>query len=91
MFTDHELYGPKLAYQDSATDDKNSRNLPIQSIFQIIVQAFERKKLDMGAKEIRRTLQIIQVDQAQLSTELTDCLTKYLKETNIRERDYLRE
>lgn len=29
MFTDHELYGPKLAYQDSATDDKNSRNLPI--------------------------------------------------------------
>ena len=61
------------------------------SVFQVILQQFEREQLDMQPNEARRTIQSIYIDQSTLSNELTDCLTQFLRDTNVRQRDYQKE
>jgi len=57
-------------------------------VFQVIFNTFEREKLELDKAEAKRVLHSIVIDQQSVQIELSDCLTQFLKVTNIRERDY---
>ena len=62
-----------------------------KSVFQIILHNYEREKLDLKLSEANRLVQSIYIDSQEIHTDLTDCLAKFLHETNIRERDYQKD
>lgn len=55
------------------------------------MEQYEREKTDLTLKEKGRLIQSVYIDEIELDLDLSDCLSAFLRATNVRERDYHKE
>ena len=62
-----------------------------KSVFKIVLDNYYREKVDLKIQERNRLIQTVYVDCADIPTDLADSITAFLRETNVREREYHKE
>jgi hypothetical protein len=88
-FGDSEIYGPSNAVEAKA--ELNANSLQGKSVFQIILQNYEREKKLMSTNERDRLIQSIFVDSQSVPFDLSEAFIHHLQDSNLRERDYQKE
>ena len=86
-FTNSEIFGPTQAFQHSV-ELAPEQNAIRKSVFDIILDNYAREKGDLRASEAGRLVQSIYVDSQQIDTDLGESVSTFLRDTNVREREY---
>jgi hypothetical protein len=87
-FTDSELYGPSLAIEQGSVEDQALQG---KSVFQIILNNYERERKLMSSKEKNKLIQSVFIDSQTAPFDLTESFIDFLSKTNLREREYQKE
>ena len=89
-FSTNDLYGVTQAFQNEMEVNAEQNTLK-KSVFDIILTNYERERHDLKPSELNRLVQSIYIDSVEIDTDLGDSITSFLRDTNVREREYHKE